>query len=110
MSEVIPPGYVLVRTTDVFTQDSVPAGLLRAHRIASGVWGRLVVRSGSLRFVFDSPDDVDHATTVNGGEQGSTVAAAESVIIPPAEPHHLEIDGPVSFVVEFYRSGEASSG
>ena len=49
----MPDGLELVRTTDVFDQDSVPAGLLRAHRVADGVWGRLVVHSGAVTFVFD---------------------------------------------------------
>lgn len=39
----LPDGLVLIRTTDVFDNATVPASLLRAHRVADGVWGRLVV-------------------------------------------------------------------
>lgn len=42
----LPNGLELARTTDVFDNDTVPAGLLRAHRVANGTWGRLVGRVG----------------------------------------------------------------
>ena len=37
----LPDGLEHVRTTDVFDNTTVPAGLLRAHRVADGVWGRV---------------------------------------------------------------------
>ena len=88
----LPPDLRLVRTTPVFDETSVPAGLLAAHRVADGVWGRLVVQAGSLAFVFE--DDP------GGAQRGE---AGRHVIIPPGRAHHLELDGPVRFVVEFYR-------
>ena len=92
----MPDGLVLVRTTDVFDQDSVPAGLLRAHRVADGVWARLVVHTGAVTFVFD--DEADHPIAVSSGE---------SVVIPPARQHHVELDGPATFAVEFHRLPDA---
>ncbi len=87
----LPPGLELVRTTSVFTESSVPAGLLAAHRVASGVWGRLVVASGAVRFRFEDEED------------GHVITAPGSMVIPPDRPHHLEILGPVRFVLEFHR-------
>jgi tellurite resistance-related uncharacterized protein len=87
----LPPDLELVRTTSVFTESSVPAGLLATHRVASGVWGRLVVSSGAVLFRFE--DDQD----------GNVIGAPGSMVIPPNRPHHLEILGPVRFVVEFHR-------
>ncbi len=88
----IPDGFTLTRTTDVFDNDTVPAGLLRAHRVADGVWGRLVVHAGVVRFVFeDTPNEA------------IAVAAGDAVVIPPARPHHVELDGVARFAVEFYR-------
>jgi tellurite resistance-related uncharacterized protein len=88
----LPDGLQLVRTTDVFDETTVPAGLRRAHRVADGVWGRLVVHTGSVVFVFD--DDPDHPITV---------AAGEAVTIPPTRQHHVELTGPATFAVEFHR-------
>ncbi len=88
----IPEGFVLARTTDVFDHDNVPAGLLRAHRVAEGTWGRLVVHEGQVRFLFeDTPDEP------------IALAAGDSVVIPPSRHHHVELDGPTRFAVEFYR-------
>lgn len=90
--EELPDGLVLSRTTPVFDNDTVPSGLLCAHRVVDGVWGRLVVHSGSLVFVFeDTP------------EQRVTVSPGESVVIPPAREHHVELGGPATFAVEFHR-------
>ena len=87
----LPAGLSLARTTDIFDNDTVPPGLLRAHRIAEGVWGRLVVHSGSLDIVFE---DADGAITLT---EGDTQA------IPPGRPHHVSMTGPASFAVAFYR-------
>ena len=88
----LPDGLVHVRTTDVFDQNTHPAGLLRAHRVADGVWARLVVHTGSLTFVFDDEPERPHVVTAGG-----------SVVIPPARQHHLELGGPVTFALEFHR-------
>ena len=92
----IPEGFALARTTGVFDNDTVPAGLLRAHRVADGIWGRLVVHDGQVRFVFEDALD-----------EPITVAAGGAVVIPPARPHHVELDGPARFAVEFYRPDTA---
>jgi tellurite resistance-related uncharacterized protein len=89
----LPPGLTHVRTTDVFDNDSVPPGLLHAHHVADGVWGRLVVHSGAVRFLFeDQPDSP------------SVLLAGDTIAIPPARPHHVELDEPATFSVEFYRA------
>ncbi len=88
----LPPGVELIRTTPTFTEADVPAGLLKAHRVAEGVWGRLAVNTGALTFVFEDAPDTQ-----------ALVGAGEHLIIPPNRPHHLEIDGAVEFVVEFFR-------
>ena len=89
----LPPGATLVRTTPWFDETTRPDGLLRTHRIAAGVWGRLRVAEGTLVLVFED-DDMRHP-----------VAAGGSVVIPPERPHHVELDGPVRFAVEFHAPG-----
>jgi tellurite resistance-related uncharacterized protein len=87
----LPAGLVHTRTTALFDSESVPSGLLRAHRLADGVWGRLVVHSGVLRFVFE--DDSEPIEVPTGA----------TVVIPPATPHHVELPQPVTFAVEFWK-------
>jgi len=92
MTVSLPEGLEYVRTTDVFDDHEHPAGLLRAHHVATGVWGRLVVHTGELGFVFE--DDAEHPVTVRaGGDQ----------VIPPGRRHHVEFTGPVTFAIEFHR-------
>ena len=52
-TDAIPAGFEHTRTTATFDNDSAPAGLLKAHRVADGVWGRLVVHTGEVVFVFE---------------------------------------------------------
>ena len=88
----LPDGLELTRTTKVFDNDTAPAGLLKAHQVAEGVWARLVMHSGSAGFVFeDTPDEL--ITVTDGG----------NVVIPPQRLHHVVLGEPATFVVEFYR-------
>lgn len=98
VTAALPPGLEHVRTTDVFDEHHHPAGLLRAHRVADGVWARLVVHRGELTFVFE--DDAEHPTVV---------AAEGSVVIPPGRLHHVELGRPVRFALEFLRERTADA-
>lgn len=88
----LPPGLEHVRTTDVFDEHTAPAGLRRAHRVADGVWARLLVHTGQLSFVFEDDPDRPHI-----------VDAGASLVIPPGRPHHVDLDQPVTFAIEFHR-------
>ena len=94
---VLPDGLELARTTKVFDNDSAPAGLLRAHQVAEGVWGRLIVYTGSVGFVFE--DDDSEVITVGKGD---------AVVIPPQRLHHVVLTEPATFAVEFYRRPETT--
>lgn len=87
----LPDGLTLVRTTATWDEHSLPAGLRRDHRVASGVWGRIVVHHGTLRFAAatDPPTDV-------------ILTAGDTQPIPPDVPHHVEPHGEVRFAVEFW--------
>ena len=90
MTSQIPAEFQLTRTTPTFDNENVPAGLLNAHRVADDVWGRLVVYTGQVAFFFEDQPDVPEI--VRGGGH---------VDIAPARPHHLELDQPATFAVEF---------
>ena len=88
----LPPGVEMQRTTGELDGESVPAGLMRAHRLAPGVWGRLRVSHGTLGFVWeDTPDDP------------VALLAGDTLVIPPEVPHHVEPDPDVRFSIEFHR-------
>lgn len=87
----LPTGSRLARTTPEFTADTVPDGLLGAHRVADEVWGRLCVFAGSVLFVEEE-----------SGQQ-RTVAASETQVIEPGVLHHVELADDARFVVEFHR-------
>jgi tellurite resistance-related uncharacterized protein len=91
----MPEGLTMVRSTDVWTEDTMPAGLRREHRVAPGRWGRLRVVEGELRFVAQTQPVID-----------VVIPAGSSQAIPPEVMHEVEATGPVRFFVEFLRPAE----
>ncbi|MFN0030209.1 MAG: DUF1971 domain-containing protein [Acidimicrobiales bacterium] len=110
----MPDGFRLVRTTPEFTDVTTPAGLRRAHRVAPGVWGRLRVLEGGLRFVFEHPTASDHAGTNQPGTNqpgpdqpagGRDLVSGGTIDIPPDTAHRVEPGPGCRFVVAFYEPG-----
>jgi tellurite resistance-related uncharacterized protein len=87
----LPDNVVMYKTTPEFNRDTVPAGLQRNHKTAAGVWGRIVVHEGSLRYVIEYVEMEEHLLTPK-----------MPGIVEPQCPHHVAIDGLVRFSVEFY--------
>ena len=90
-SLTLPDSVHLERTTPTFTADTVPAGLLRAHRLAPGRWGRLRVHDGAVTFVLE------------GSGESRRLTAGESQVIEPEVAHHVEVEPGASFAVEIHR-------
>jgi len=86
-----PDGVAEYRRTASFTEATIPAGLLRDHRTAPGVWANIVVEAGSLEYTLDSPRRSFLLTPERPG------------VAPPTEPHHVKVVGQVRFHVEFLR-------
>lgn len=80
------------KSTPEFTGDSVPQALQRDHSTAEGVWGRIVVSEGSLRYCIEEPEAEQHV-----------LGPAAPGVVEPQMKHHVEVTGPVRFHVEFYR-------
>jgi|GEM_PF-179003 len=91
----LPEALRLVRSSPEWDENTMPRGLLRAHRVASGTWGRIVVHEGQLRFVASTEPVLK---VVLG--PGSTQA------IPPNVEHEGRPLGPVRFAIEFFAVGE----
>lgn len=83
------------KRTREFDENSVPAGLLRAHTTASGVWGRIVVLEGTLRYRILSPEAEE--LILLPGRDG---------VVEPEVPHEVSPEGRVRFYVEFLRAAE----
>lgn len=87
-----PEGLTKYSETPLFTAESVPEKLLKAHATKAGVWGKLRVLEGSLHYIVPGPP-----------ASRSRIEAGDHGVIEPAVHHHLELSGPVAFKVEFYR-------
>ncbi len=85
-------GVVQYRSSPEFTEHTVPAALLRRHTTAAGVWGRIRIIEGSLRYKILAPSLEVH-----------TLTPTLSGIVEPQVPHEVECIGPVRFCVEFHR-------
>jgi len=90
--KTIPPRARPYRRTREFTESSVPDGLLSAHRTRAGVWGRIEVLEGRLRYRILEPVEEEHVLEV--GHPG---------VVEPEVGHEVEPLGPVRFFVEFWR-------
>jgi len=78
------------KSTPVFDENTLPAGLRREHRTKVGVWGIIRVLEGRLRFrvldpISETILDLDHPG-----------------FVLPDQPHSVEPLGAVQMRVEFY--------
>ncbi len=88
----MPEGFAPYKRTPEFTNDTIPAGLLRDHQLKAGTWGKLQIAAGQLAFTF--------CTSPPQPERLCTPAAA--TIIPPETLHFIKPLGPVRFSLEFW--------
>lgn len=78
--------------TPEFTEQTVPAGLLRAHQTKEGVWGRIVILEGRLQYTINEP--VEKVVILDNNNHG---------VVEPTIMHEVKPLGAVRFYVEFYR-------
>ena len=93
--KALPTGVIAYKRTPDFTQHTIPAGLLRAHTTKEGVWGRIVVASGTLRYRIQG--DPPEECVLVPGQDG---------IVEPQVPHDVTPIGDVQFHVEFLKAGD----
>lgn len=79
------------KTTPVFDQDTLPAGLRREHRTKPGVWGVIRVLEGQLRY--EVLDPLAEVIILKPGHPG---------LVMPQQPHRVEPLGCLRMQVEFY--------
>jgi tellurite methyltransferase len=87
-----PSGFAAYKKTRTFDRTDVPSGLLVAHTTRTGIWAKIHVIEGTLRYYIEAP------------ELPVQLLTPDVVGVVVAErPHRIEIDGQVRFYVEFYQ-------
>ena len=87
------PGNVTpYQKTPQFNETSIPKGLLKAHQTKNGVWGKIVVLEGELRYTINEP--ILETYVLDENNHG---------VVEPTVYHEVAPLGEVRFYVEFYR-------
>jgi len=102
----LPPKLVAYQRTKEFTNETIPAGLRRSHTTKRGVWGRIHVLEGSLRYRILEPalEEVILQADSDGGESRGASAIG---IVEPENSHEVEPIGKVRFYVEFLKRDDS---
>ena len=88
----LPDNVKAYKKTPVFTEETVPAGLLNDHNTKTGVWGKIVIIEGELEYTIQEPDV--EIVVLHSNSHG---------VVEPTIRHHIKPMGKVQFYVEFYR-------
>jgi tellurite resistance-related uncharacterized protein len=87
-----PEHFVAYKQTPEFTETSIPRALRKDHSTKPGVWARILVSAGRLRYRAPALGvDMEVSPDVIG-------------IVVPEVPHSVEPLGAVRFHVAFYRA------
>lgn len=111
----LPDGLVSYKQTAVFTEETLPAGLRRAHTTKAGVWGWIEVLEGAVDYVVSPP--VSATFRLSAGPAWPPAPSPASWegsepwrgVVAPQHPHHLELIGPVRLRVVFLRADPAAA-
>ena len=94
--KLIPEKFVNYKSTNVFDKDNVPKMFLHMHNTRSGVYGKICVLSGTLKFYgfTERKGDVEVELSMNAGD---------FINSPPEYWHKVELlDNETKFRVDFY--------
>ena len=88
----LPATAISYKKTPEFTEESVPAGLLKAHQTKEGTWGKINVTEGQLLYRILEPEfeEVLLSRDLFG-------------VVEPTIVHEVKPEGKVRFHVEFFR-------
>ena len=80
------------KQTPIFTEETVPAGLLSEHNTKAGVWGKIIVLEGELDYTIPSQNNQTFQLSPN-----------RFGVVEPLVLHSVKPKGKVRFYVEFYK-------
>ena len=92
----LPSGLESYRCTDTFSEQTVPAGLLKAHATKAGTWGLIRVTDGELLYRIDDERRIP--------AERRLAAGLPPGVVEPTILHSVAPVGPVRFHVEFFRA------
>lgn len=92
----LPPGLAFQRRTDVFTEETAPPGLLRAHSTKALTWGLIHVLEGNLVYRITDPRRPPSEVVLT--------SKSEPGLVEPTILHEVDPRGQVRFFVEFHKS------
>jgi tellurite resistance-related uncharacterized protein len=95
---VLPEDVAPYRKTPEFTETTIPAGLLRSHSTASGVWGLIHVTEGRLLY-----------RVIGTGTERVLEPGTPPGVVEPTVTHEVAPLGAVRFYVEFHRHAGPSA-
>lgn len=78
------------RSTPIFDEETLPAGLRAHHSTKAGVWGLIRVMEGRLRLTYVDPPS---ETVLDAGQSG---------VVAPEQVHFVTPLGPMKMQVDFY--------
>ena len=88
---IMPEDVKEYKRTSIFTEETVPAGLLKDHQTRAGTWARIHILEGKLLYRIV---DRDESWVLKPGIDG---------IVEPTKLHSVKPVGNVRFVVIFHR-------
>ena len=91
----LPGHFVAYKKTPVFTEASIPVNLKKDHSTKIGVWAKIIVIAGKLRY------------RVNALETDTQLSPAKFGVVVPEVLHSVEPLGEVCFFVEFYKAPQS---
>ena len=91
MISEMPAGLSPYKRTPEFAAATTPAGLLRDHSTAAGVWGRIVVLAGNVEYEISGTGEIAFLDATTPG------------FIEPQVTHRVTPSDDARFYVEFWR-------
>ena len=88
----LPKNVEAYKKTPLFTNETVPSGLLKTHTTKEGTWGKIQILKGKLLYVIETDS-----------EEQIELDADKFGVVEPEVPHHIKPMGAVEFYVEFYK-------
>ncbi|PRQ04271.1 hypothetical protein ENSA5_09200 [Enhygromyxa salina] len=91
----LPPDAAAYKQTPEYDDATIPAGLLRSHRLRPGSWGEIVVLEGRVHYVLEDEDNLTFA--LRPGVPG---------VVAPERPHHIRLEPGARVQIQFFREPE----